>query len=228
MSEKYVLLSEKSWHDNLFEVLKITFKNDNWLRIDSKIDFNVDRLNRIKPSKIFIPHWSHIIPEEIHENFDCIVFHMTDLPFGRGGSPLQNLIIRGYQTTKISALKVESGLDTGDIYLKKILNLEGTATDIFKRSASIIQDMIIEIINNKSIPTPQIGKVTEFKRRKQEDSNIINLTDLDQIYDYIRMLDCEGYPNAFIETPNMKFEFTNPKFDTNNQIISANVRIIKK
>ena len=44
---------------------------------------------------------------------------MTDLPFGRGGSPLQNLIVRGYKSTKLTAIKVQSGIDTGDIYLKK-------------------------------------------------------------------------------------------------------------
>ena len=88
--------------------------------------------------------------------------------------------------------------------------------------------MIIEIINNNIIPVPQIGVVTEFNRRKPEESNISELEELERIYDYIRMLDCEGYPHAFIETPNVKFEFTNANFDTNKQIISANVRIIKK
>jgi methionyl-tRNA formyltransferase len=224
----YIILSEKKWHNNLFEVLKTTFKNDKWFRIDSKNDFNIKKLQEINPTIIFIPHWSHIIPREIYENYDCIVFHMTDLPFGRGGSPLQNLIIRGYKSTKISGINVEAGIDTGDIYLKKTLDLDGTATDIFKRSTFIIQDMITEIINNNIIPTPQVGEVTKFKRLKPEDSNIINLSDLDKIYDRIRMLDCEGYPNAFIETPDIKFEFTTANFDTNNQLIYANVRIIKK
>ncbi|MEY3236615.1 MAG: methionyl-tRNA formyltransferase [Bacteroidota bacterium] len=224
----YVILTDKKWYNNLFEVLKTTFKNDSWFRIDCINDFNIDRLKEINPTKIFIPHWSHIIPKEIHENFDCIVFHMTDLPFGRGGSPLQNLITRGFTTTKLSAIKVDSGIDTGDIYLKKTLSLDGSAAEIFSKSALIIEEMIVEIINNNIIPTPQIGKVTKFKRRKPEDSNIINLSDIEKIYDYIRMLDCEGYPHAFIETSNIKFEFTNANFDTNNQLISANVRIIKK
>ena len=65
----------------------------------------------------------NIIPKKIYSNYDCIVFHMTDLPYGRGGSPLQNLIVRGHKETKISALNVQSGLDTGDIYLKKKLIL---------------------------------------------------------------------------------------------------------
>jgi len=44
---------------------------------------------------------------------------MTDLPFGRGGSPLQNLIERGIKKTKISAIKVDGGIDTGDIFFKR-------------------------------------------------------------------------------------------------------------
>ena len=46
---------------------------------------------------------------------------MTDLPFGRGGSPLQNLIERGIKQTKISAIKCVKELDGGDIYLKRDL-----------------------------------------------------------------------------------------------------------
>ena len=52
-------------------------------------------LEQAKPRYVFFPHWSHIIPEDIHGAFECVIFHMTDLPFGRGGSPLQNLIARG-------------------------------------------------------------------------------------------------------------------------------------
>ncbi len=225
---KYVVLSEKSWHKNLFDFLKKSFYKDNWLMIDSKTDFNLVNLNEFNPSKIFIPHWSHIIPRDIYENYDCVVFHMTDLPFGRGGSPLQNLISRGYKTTKISAIKVEKGLDTGDIYMKRTFGLEGNASEIFQRSTSIIEEMISDIIKNKIQPVPQAGEVVEFKRRKPEESNIAELDDLEKVYDYIRMLDCEGYPNAFFETPHFKFEFINADFGRNEEIINANVRIFKK
>lgn len=153
---------------------------------------------------------------------------MTDLPFGRGGSPLQNLIVRGYKSTKISALRVEEGLDTGDIYLKAPLELYGTASEIFLRASGIIENMIFDIINNKIVAKPQVGEVVEFKRRKKEDSNLILLNELQEVYDYIRMLDCEGYPNGYIETNNLKFEFDNASFDETQEIIKANVRIFKK
>ena len=153
---------------------------------------------------------------------------MTDLPYGRGGSPLQNLIIKEKERTKISAIKVQSGIDTGDIYLKHDLDLSGSAKEIFERSSIIIYNMITDILTKKPIPFPQSGEVTIFKRRKSSQSSIMNLSNINQLYDYIRMLDCEGYPKAFIETSNMKYEFTNAKFDINNNLINDYVRIFKK
>ena len=50
------------------------------------------QLEASNPDFVFFPHWSWKIPPSIYENYNCVVFHMTDLPFGRGGSPLQNLI----------------------------------------------------------------------------------------------------------------------------------------
>ncbi len=224
---KYVILSEKAWHKRLFENLKKKFVKDVWILIDSKSQFNTDYIKELNPSKIFIPHWSYIIPESIFNSFDCIVFHMTDLPFGRGGSPLQNLILRGFKETKISAIKVDSGLDTGDVYLKKRLSLIGTAKQIFISAIPIIENMIVEIIINDIKPIPQTGQIIEFKRRLPKDGNILNLNDLELIYDYIRMLDCDGYPNAFIENNSIKIEFNNVDFASKN-CLTANVRIFKK
>jgi methionyl-tRNA formyltransferase len=228
MKNRFIILSEKKWHEDLFNQLKSEFNDNEWLLINNKSDFNLELLNEFKPDKIFIPHWSYIIPEEIFNSFECIVFHMTDLPFGRGGSPLQNLIVRGYKSTKISAIKVQSGIDTGDVYIKKPLDLTGSAQEIFQKSAIVIEEMIKEIIIKNSIPSPQKGEVVEFKRRKPEESNISELEDLENIYNYIRMLDCEGYPHAFIETKFFKAEFTNADFNESEKIITANVRIVKK
>jgi methionyl-tRNA formyltransferase len=152
---------------------------------------------------------------------------MTDLPFGRGGSPLQNLIVRNFKKTKISAIRVEKGVDTGPVYLKKDLDLGGTASEIFQRSSDIIYNMITQIIDNKIIPKPQKGRILKFKRRTPEQSNIFLLDDLSKVYDYIRMLDCDGYPKAFIESNKLKFEFSNTKITSNNEL-KANVRIFKK
>lgn len=222
----FLLVTEKKWHDDLFQYLSQNIEG-NWYRIKNRNDFSLDFVNKLKPRMIFIPHWSYIISRHIHEQYECVVFHMTDLPFGRGGSPLQNLIIRGIKDTKISALKVSDGLDTGDIYLKKSLSLAGTANEIFIRSTSVVAQMIAEIIKQDLKPVPQEGLVTEFKRRKPEEGSIGKLDELEKVFDYIRMLDCEGYPNAYIEVEHLRFEFSNAVFE-NDKMVKANVRIIKK
>jgi len=223
----FLLLSEKSWHNDMFHALAVSLPGE-WIRINRKEEFTEELLSRLQPDIIFIPHWSYIIPPAIFEKFECIVFHMTDLPFGRGGSPLQNLIVLGYKETVISALRVEEGLDTGDIYLKKKLSLHGTASDIFERSALVIKEMIEKIIKDKLLPVPQNGELVTFKRRGKQDGDISALVDMEKVYDYIRMLDCEGYPNAFIETPYFRFEFSHAVFSDTDKSLTANVRVIKK
>lgn len=223
----YIILSEKSWNQDLVDKLSKKNSNINWVIINNRSDFNITNLESISPVKIFIPHWSYIISEQIFQKFECVVFHMTDLPFGRGGSPLQNLIVLGKERTKISALRVVEELDAGPIYLKKDLSLHGTAKDIFVRANSIIEFMIIEIIEKDLKPIEQKGDVVYFKRRKPKDSNIFYLKDLKSIYDYIRMLDADGYPNAFIENDFFKFEFFNASLKKGEEI-KAEIRIIKK
>lgn len=222
----YWLVSEKSWHTNLFHALTKEISG-NWYWCKSKEEFSLNKLEQQKPDIIFIPHWSYIIPESIYTKFECIVFHMTDLPYGRGGSPLQNLIVAGKAETKISAIRVEKGIDTGPIYIKEHLSLEGTAQQIFERSASVIEKMIKHIIQFNPKPYEQEGEIVEFKRRKREDGDIAQLETIEQIYEYIRMLDCEGYPNAYLETPHFILEFSKAELKPNTEI-NAHVRITKK
>lgn len=225
MSTRYVIATSKLWCNNLIDILSGSIDAE-FIHIAEKEKLSHKFLMEIKPRYIFFPHWSHIIPHEVYENFECVIFHMTDVPFGRGGSPLQNLIERGIYQTKISALKAVNELDAGDVYLKRELSLCGSAEEIYIRATKIISDMIKTIIETRPKPVPQRGEVVEFKRCKPEQSNIINLDSLEKVFDYIRMLDAEGYPHAYIETDGLRYEFTRVNLKKN--CLLADVKIIKK
>ncbi len=222
----YIILSQKTWNNNLIEKLQEKFPTCKFIHISAREDFTQERLQELDPNKIFIPHWSYIIPENIWANFECVVFHMTDLPYGRGGSPLQNLIIRGHKETMISALRVERGLDTGDIYMKRPLSLLGSAEEIYSRASGIIETMIEDIIRNNPQPLKQEGEPVVFKRRKADESDISSINDLNTIYDYIRMLDAEGYPKAFLNIGNIKYEFSRVQQKADGSLV-ADVKISK-
>ena len=221
----YVIATIKPW--NIENYQKYFGKKNSFFLISEKEKLTYEKLKKINPKYIFFPHWSWIIPEEIWSNFNCVVFHMTDLPYGRGGTPLQNLIVRGRKKTKISAIKVDGGLDTGDIYIKENLSLAGKAEDIYKMASKIIfKKMIPYFIKNNPTAIKQTGKVFKFKRRKMKQSKILQTATLDKVYDMIRMLDADGYPKAFLETKKAKFSFFDVKKSKNKLI--AKVEIYEK
>ena len=102
------------------------------------------------------------VPASIYDNWEVIIFHCTDLSrsFGRGGSPLQNLIIRGIKDTKISAIRCVKEIDAGDVYMQKHLHIgTGTADEIYDLADKIIrEDMIPYILEMRPEPKPQVGK----------------------------------------------------------------------
>ena len=221
---KIIVVNSNPVHLPLEQKCKTLYKS---VAINKKDDLSILKLKKLKPDYIFFIHWSYIIPLKIFENFNCILFHMTDLPYGRGGSPLQNLIIRGHKKTRISAIKVSRKIDAGPVYLKRNLSLNGTANEIFVRAGGVMFEMIKEIIKKKPSPAPQKGNPIFFKRRKPIESKMDAIFEIEKVYDFIRMLDAEGYPLAFIETKNMKIEFNNAKV-VNNKTLIANARITKR
>ena len=162
----------------------------------------------INPQWIFVPHWSHLIPESVWGSWPTVIFHMTDLPYGRGGSPLQNLIQRGHSTTMLTALRCCAGLDAGDVYLKRPLDLHGSAEEIFLRADELIEGMIKHIVETEPTAKPQQGDPVKFSRRTPSQSNLSHCQEgeLTAWYDQIRMLDAEGYPYAFLEAHGMRLE----------------------
>ena len=55
------------------------------------------------------------------------------MPYGRGGSPIQNLIKRGFSNSPIYALKANNKLDSGKIIMSDNISLNGKLDDIFFR-----------------------------------------------------------------------------------------------
>lgn len=219
-----VIACSKIWNESLVKNLSKRL-GQNVILITNKEDVNLDRLSQLGAHKIFFPHWSHIIPNEIHSRYECVIFHMTDLPYGRGGSPLQNLILNGHKHTKISAIVCSDTLDAGDVYLKRDLDLTGNAQSIFERATDIIEEMIVEIVDRNPKPVPQSGEIVEFKRRKPEESNLSSVHSLEETYTYIRMLDAECYPKAFLDVNGVRYEFSNAKWEGKKLV--ATVRIMK-
>lgn len=217
---KYIIITKKKWDLKNFKNLK-----KNILVLDK---INLTKIKKIDPKIIFFIHWSSYINETIFNKYLCIQFHSSNLPKGRGGSPIQNQILSNIKMTKISAFKVSGNLDSGPICLQYNLSLKGSALDILKRIEKKSIQMIKKIINKKNLNfEKQKGKPSFFKRRKPSESKIYihKILTIDKLYDFLRMLDAPCYPNAYMILNKFKFMFNNIKI--NKKKIYAKVEIVK-
>lgn len=197
--------------------------------VTKKDELTTELLSDFNPEWILLTHWSWILPKEIYNNYKCVVFHVSDVPKARGGSPVQNQIVDGLRETKISAIHVDAGLDTGDVYCKERLSLEGSAEEIFIRSSKIVfEKMIPYIIENDPKPVKQEEGGFVYKRRKPEESRIPVSGDLCKVFDYIRMLDAEGYPKAYIEWGNYRMEFSRAKLEVDDVVADVKISLAKE
>ena len=124
-----VICDSKEWFyldSDLIKKHKINF-------IKKNESLKLNLLKKLEPDYIFFVHWNWIVAEEIHKKYNCILFHTSPLPYGRGGSPIQNLIKNGHSTSPVCALKMVNDLDSGPIYSKIEISLEGKLSEILLR-----------------------------------------------------------------------------------------------
>ena len=208
----YLVATLKRWNVEEF-ARRVPDLPGRWLLVTDPTTLDADLVRSLGPRYIFFPHWSWTVPDDVLAAAECVCFHMTDVPYGRGGSPLQNLIVRGHTETKVSALRMVSELDAGPVYMKRDLSLEGAAHEVYVRCAGAVFDMMEEIVVEQPRPVPQSGTPVVFSRRHPEESRLPHGGSPRAIYDHIRMLDAEGYPRAFLDHGDFRLEFRDARLE---------------
>jgi len=220
---RYIVATVKPWNIDAFHRRTPGLPGE-WRLVDRADDLDAALVAGFKPRYVFFPHWSRKVPADVRGAAECVCFHMTDVPYGRGGSPLQNLIQRGHATTVLSALRMVDAFDAGPVYLKRPLDLSGRAQAIYERAADLVYDMIAEIIERKPQPTPQVGDAVVFERRTPEQSRLPVDATPAEIYDHIRMLDAETYPRAFVEDGGHRIELRDAELSDDGVTTTAVIR----
>ncbi len=85
----------------------------------------LDIINSLKADLIIVVAFGKILPKEILESveYGCINIHASLLPKLRGAAPIQWSIINGEKETGVTSMQMDVGLDTGDMLLKKSIEI---------------------------------------------------------------------------------------------------------
>jgi len=204
---KVLCVGYRNWAIEIYNNLKKIKKLK--IVIHSKKKNLEDKIKKERPNVILFYGWSWIIKDNIVRNYNCFMLHPSPLPKYRGGSPIQNQIIRGENKSAVTIFKMNNVLDGGDIYYQIKISLAGSLNEIFKRIVFYGTKGTIKVLTSKKlkIRKQDSKKVTFFKRRNPDQSEItlkeIKNKSPDYIYNKIRMLD-DPYPNAYIKLKNGK------------------------
>ncbi len=204
---KVLCVGYRDWAKEIYKNLKKNKKNIFYLH--EKKQGLINKIKKTSPEIILFYGWSWIIKSSIYKNYKCLMLHPSKLPKFRGGSPIQNQIIRGVKSSAVTIFKINEVLDGGDIYFQKKLSLSGSLDEIFNRIISLGTEGSFKILNNRNIKIKKQNHriATFYRRRKPEESEItlkeIKNKSAEYIHNKIRMLD-DPYPNAFIKIKNKK------------------------
>ncbi len=98
-------------------------------------------LKRLDPDMIVVAAYGKILPEYIidYPKYGCINVHASLLPKYRGAAPIQRAIMNGEKKTGVSIMRMDNGLDTGDIVsmAETEIGEYETAGELFDRLAVI-------------------------------------------------------------------------------------------
>jgi methionyl-tRNA formyltransferase len=86
----------------------------------------LDTLNELQPELIIVVAYGKILPSYVLDfpKYACINAHASILPKYRGAAPIQRAIIDGDSETGVSIMKMDVGLDTGDVILVNKVKIE--------------------------------------------------------------------------------------------------------
>lgn len=193
----------RSWAINIYDRLAETL-DDVFLIFRSSAQYKEEVLKDFRPDLVLFYGWSWHVPEQILQNYKCLMLHPSPLPKYRGGSPIQNQIIAGEKISKVSIFLMNNEIDAGDIVAQEDLSLEGNLDEIFTRIEDSGVRLTLNILENGLKPVSQDhSKATYCKRRRPEDSEItieeLTRSKAGYLSNKIRML-ADPYPNAFIRT----------------------------
>ena len=120
-------------------------------------------LKGLQPDAILIVAYGRIIPKWMLDlpRFGNINLHGSLLPKYRGAAPIQWAVANGEKVTGLTTMRIDEGLDTGDMLLAKAVPIapEETATDLFQSLATVGAELMVETLWGLAagtlVPQPQ-------------------------------------------------------------------------
>ena len=199
-----------------------------------------EQIKSLNPDVMIVVAYGQLIPKEILSipKYGCINIHASVLPKWRGAAPIQRAIISGDRSTGISIMQMDEGLDTGDILLTKLIeidekdNAQSLHDKLSLLGASVIQETLDTI--DTLTPIKQDNSEATYAKKLFKNESWINWTsDAKEICNQIRGFNPYPIAQTYLESENSNQEIL--RIYSANYVVNENnikpgypIRIDKK
>ena len=170
---------------------------------------NLQLLERFRADAMVVVGYGQIIPQSIIDlpRYGILNVHASLLPKYRGAAPIQWAVANGETETGVTIMKIDAGLDTGDILLKAATPIgpSETGPELGVRLAALGAGALIEALGHIDRPSPvrqDNAQATYAPILKREDGLINWSRPAQAIYD--RMRGFKPWPGAFTQFRNQQ------------------------
>ncbi len=180
---------------------------------------NIEILKSHNPDAIVVVAYGQILSREILElpKYGCINVHASLLPKLRGAAPLNWAIINGETKTGVTTMKMDVGLDTGDMLLKAETHVDedmnvGALHDILMhKGAELLIETIDKLEKNEIIPEKQDDSLSDYAPMFNNENRRINWNSgAKNIHDLVRGL--SPWPAAYFTMEEKKVKVYETKY----------------
>ena len=159
-----------------------------------RTDSFLEELSLLRPEVIAVVAYGKIIPPAVLKlpPLGCVNVHASLLPAYRGAAPIQWAIIRGERRTGITTMRMDEGLDTGDILLQNETGIldEDNGLTLSKRLAEMGASLLtetLECLKEGTVnPRPQAGEPSFAPPLKKDDGKIDWSLPARRVFDLVR------------------------------------------
>jgi methionyl-tRNA formyltransferase len=183
----------------------VYLKLENWVKKKSN-KYNISLVTKSSEVQdgdfLFLISCTEIIPKKIRDKFRyTLVVHASDLPKGKGWSPYVWQILEGSNQITVSLFEAVDKFDEGDIWEKKILELEGHElySEIHEKLSDVtisLMEFAIKNPNHKPNPQP-LTDSTYYPKRTPKDSQLDPNKTIKEQFELMRVADENRYPCFF-------------------------------
>ena len=206
--KKVLCVGYRKWALSIYSKIAKSYKDGEVRVIKSYDEYSNSFIRKYNPDFILFYGWSWMVDKDIIGDYKCIMLHPSKLPKYRGGSPIQNQIIRGVNDSAVTLFIMNEEMDAGNVVFQESMSLSGSIDDIFNRIEGLGYKGTMQFLDEPADGVKQIEEdATYFKRRTEQQSEItldeLKRESAEYLYNKIRMLG-DPYPNAFIRTRDNK------------------------